>query len=151
MIGYSLVIYLASRFPEWSVCLVFCLIILNICIKLPNLLLFTGGVMFQSLSSFTLATPGSVVCQGSSVHRISQVRILGWVAIPSLWVFLTQGSDLGLLHYRWVLYQLIHQGSTCYSLSSFETSNQRKMWLERHSVTIPGVILLCSSYCCIFP
>ena len=27
------------------------------------------------------------------------------------WIFPTQGSNPGLLHYRWILYQLSHQGS----------------------------------------
>ena len=49
--------------------------------------------------------PGSYVC------RILQARILEWVAIcfsrgPSL----TQGSNLGLLHCRQILYHLSHWG-----------------------------------------
>ena len=40
--------------------------------------------------------------------------ILEWVAFP--WVdlqgiFPTQGSNPGLPHYRWILYQLSHKGS----------------------------------------
>ena len=45
---------------------------------------------------------------GSSVHGISQARIPGWVAI-SPEVFLTQGSNSGLLHCRKILYHLSHQ------------------------------------------
>ena len=42
---------------------------------------------------------------GSSVHGISQARILEWVVIPfSREMFLTQGSNPGLLHYRQILY-----------------------------------------------
>ena len=41
----------------------------------------------------------------SSVHGILQARILEWVAISSV----TQGSKLGLLHYRHILYHLSHQ------------------------------------------
>ena len=40
---------------------------------------------------------------GSSVHGILQIRILEWVAISSLLIFLTQGSDpslLCLLHWQ---------------------------------------------------
>ena len=44
---------------------------------------------------------------GSSVHGISQARILEWVDIP----FPTQGLNLGLLHCRKILYHLSHQGS----------------------------------------
>ena len=49
---------------------------------------------------------------GSSVHGILKARILEWVSIPfsrrSSW----QGSNLGLLHCRWILYHLCHQGRT---------------------------------------
>ena len=38
---------------------------------------------------------------GSTVHEISQARILEWVAVPIFrGIFLTQGSNLGLLHCR---------------------------------------------------
>ena len=47
----------------------------------------------------------------SSVHGILQIRILEWVAISSLLIFLTQGSDLSLLHCRQILYQLSYKGS----------------------------------------
>ena len=40
-----------------------------------------------------------------------------WVAIPSSRIFLTQGSNLGLLHCKWVLYHLNHQGSPNNALS----------------------------------
>ena len=49
---------------------------------------------------------------GFPVHGILQARILEWDAISfSRGVFLTQGLNLGLLHCRWILYQLNHQGS----------------------------------------
>ena len=42
---------------------------------------------------------------GNSVHRISQARILGWVAVFfSRGSSLIQGSNLCHLHYRWILY-----------------------------------------------
>ena len=48
---------------------------------------------------------------GSSVHGVFQARILEWVAISLLWeIFPTQGLNLSLLHCRWILYQLNHQG-----------------------------------------
>ena len=36
-----------------------------------------------------------------------------WIGLPSLlqWIFLTQGFNLGLLHCRWILCHLSHQGS----------------------------------------
>ena len=49
---------------------------------------------------------------GSSVHGIFQARILEQVAIsPLQGIFLTQGSNLCLLHRRWILLPLSHQGS----------------------------------------
>ena len=49
---------------------------------------------------------------GSSVHGILQANLHEWVAIPfSRGFFPTQGSNLGLLHSRQILYHLSHQGS----------------------------------------
>ena len=55
---------------------------------------------------------------GSSIHGISQARILEWIAIfffggSSRSRDQTQVSYIagGLLHYRQILYQLSHQGS----------------------------------------
>ena len=48
---------------------------------------------------------------GSSVHGILQARILEWVATScSRGNFTMQGSNLGLLHCRQILYCLSHQG-----------------------------------------
>ena len=63
-------------------------------------------------SCLTLCNPVDYTVQG-----ILQARILEWVAVPFSRVsnpgyrFLTQGSNPGLLHCRWILYQLSHQGS----------------------------------------
>ena len=47
-----------------------------------------------------------------TVHGILQARILEWVAFPfSRGIFLTQGSNPGLPHCQWILYQLSHQGN----------------------------------------
>ena len=49
---------------------------------------------------------------GFSVHGILQARILEWVAIPfSRGIFLTQGSNPGLLHWECGVLSLDHQGS----------------------------------------
>ena len=49
---------------------------------------------------------------GSSVHGILQARILEWVSHFLLQgIFLTQGSNLGLLHCRQMLYHLSLQAS----------------------------------------
>ena len=44
-------------------------------------------------------------------HGILQARVLEWVAFPFCTIFPTQGLNPGLLHYRWILYQLSHKGS----------------------------------------
>ena len=49
---------------------------------------------------------------GFFVHGIFQERILEWVSHSLLQeIFLTQGSNPGLLHYRQIPYCLSHQGS----------------------------------------
>jgi len=49
---------------------------------------------------------------GSSVHGILQARILEWVAFPvSRGFFPSQGSNLGFLHSRQIVYHLSHWGS----------------------------------------
>ena len=58
----------------------------------------------------TLWDPVDCSPPGSSVHGILQARILEWVAIPfsreGIPFFLTLVSNLGLLHYRQILYHL---------------------------------------------
>ena len=66
------------------------------------------SVMFNSLQPHGLYS-----LPGSSVHRIFQARILEWVAISSsMGPSRTQGSNLQLLHGRWILYLLSHLGSS---------------------------------------
>ena len=61
----------------------------------------------------TLCDPIDCSPPCSSVHGISQTRILKWVAISfSRGIFLTQGLNLGLPPCRQIVYQLSHQGST---------------------------------------
>ena len=60
-----------------------------------------------SVRCLTLLNPTDCSLPGSSVHGILQTRILEWVAIPfSRRIFSTQGSNLGLLHCRQILYYL---------------------------------------------
>ena len=59
-----------------------------------------------------LCNPMDCSLPGSSVHRGSPGKNTG----PSchallLGIFLTQGSNPGLLHCRWILYHLCHEGS----------------------------------------
>ena len=70
------------------------------------------GRNIRAQSCLMLCNP--MVCSptGSSVHGISQARILEWVAMP-----FSRGSSQprdqtwGLLHCRQILYHLSHQGS----------------------------------------
>uniref|UniRef100_A0A4W2BRM2 Tubulin polyglutamylase complex subunit 2 n=1 Tax=Bos indicus x Bos taurus TaxID=30522 RepID=A0A4W2BRM2_BOBOX len=70
-----------------------------------------GKVLVAKLCS-TLCNPVNCSPPGSSVHGILQVRILECVTIPfSRGTFPTQGSNLGLLNCKQILYHLSHQGS----------------------------------------
>ena len=63
-------------------------------------------------SCVTLCDPMDRSLPGFSVHGILQARILEQLAIPfSRGIFLTQGSNPGLLHCSPVFYCLSHQGS----------------------------------------
>ena len=48
---------------------------------------------------------------GSSIHGISQARIQSGLLFTSPQIFPTQGSNLGLLHCRQILYHVSYQGS----------------------------------------
>ena len=80
--------------------------------------LLSGGVMVtpycaQPLSHVPLfVTPWTVAHQAPLSLGILQRRILEWVAMPSSrGIFPTQELNRGLLHCRWILYQLSYQGS----------------------------------------
>ena len=63
----------------------------------------------------TLSNPMDCSLPGSSIHGIFQARVLEWgaIAFSALLqgMFLTQGSNLGLLHCRQTVYHLSHEGS----------------------------------------
>ena len=62
-------------------------------------------------SCLTLCNSMDYSSPGSSVLGVLQARIVEWVAISFLQgIFLTQGSNLGLLHCKQILYHLSHQG-----------------------------------------
>ena len=59
-----------------------------------------------------VSQPGPTLCNpmNYTVHGILQARILELVAFPfSMGIFPTRGSNPGLQHCRWILYQLSHQ------------------------------------------
>ena len=88
------------------------------------------------LSSVQLfATPWTVAQQDPLSIEFSRQE--HWVGCYSFLqgIFPTQGSNLGLLHYRWILYHLSHQGSPK-QLSSWwkltSTSGPSCLWLNFH-------------------
>ena len=64
--------------------------------------LVSCSVMTDSLQSHDCRLPGT------SVHGILQARILEWVAILQ-GLFLTQGLNASLSHYRQILYHMSHK------------------------------------------
>ena len=73
-----------------------------------------AGSAFENRSQLCLSFCDLMGCSpsGSSVHGLSQARLLEWVDISSSWgIFPTQGSNSGLLHCSQILYQLSHKGS----------------------------------------
>ena len=64
-------------------------------------------------SCLPLCDPMDCSPLGSSVHGILQAGILGWVSHTLLQgIFPSQGSNLGLLYRKQILYSLSHQGSS---------------------------------------
>ena len=60
----------------------------------------------------TLCDPMDCSPPGSSVHRDSPGKNTGMGCRALLWgIFPTEGSNPGLQHCRWILYNLSHQGS----------------------------------------
>ena len=92
-----------------------------------------SSVNYPSQDFFPLGEHYVYIC--SSVHRILQARILGWVAIP---FFLTRGSNPGLLNCRQILCLLSHQGTVLRSLRTwqllvqFQAPPQAWMSLQTH-------------------
>ena len=78
---------------------------------------WSGSVLLPQ-SCPTLCDPRDCNPPGSSVYGSLQARILKWGIFP------TQGSNLGLLHCRQILYHLSYQGSPC-----------RKQWMKDLKLT----------------
>ena len=105
------------------------LILCHPLLHLPSIFPSTGGFSNELALPIrwpTLCDPRGYNPPGSSVHGILQVRMLEWVAIPfSRGIFLIQGSNLGLLHCRQILYHLSHQGSAMGSLLAWR---MQRLW-----------------------
>ena len=91
---------------------------------LPDPGMELGSPVSGSLPLVPLGSPSSVVCKSlSHVRLFATPRTVQSMEFsrPEYWsreyrslpqgIFPTQGSNSGLLHYRWILYQLSHQGS----------------------------------------
>ena len=59
----------------------------------------------------TLCSPMGIACQAPPPMEFSKQEYWSGLPFPSQRIFLTQGSNLGLLHCRQILYYLSHQGS----------------------------------------
>ena len=55
--------------------------------------------------------PWTVACQAPLSMGFSRQEYWSGLPIPSPGIFQTQGSNLGLLHYRQILYHLSHLGN----------------------------------------
>ena len=89
----------------------------------------------------TLCDPIDSSLPGSSVHGIFQARILEWVAISFSRRSSPPRNQMGFLHCRHILYQLIHQGS--FNLFIF---------LEKNTLGSKSVVF-CYDYsalCCVY-
>ena len=76
------------------------------------------SVVSDSLRLQGLYSPGSL-----------QARILDWVAFPfSRGIFPTQGSNPGLLHCRWILYQMSHNQGKHGLLQGFNEGWVQEPW-----------------------
>ena len=73
--------------------------------------LFQLSIALAALSRLTLWDPMDRNLPGSVSMDFSRQEY--WSGLPSLLqvISLTQGSNLGLLHYKQILYHLIYQGS----------------------------------------
>ena len=92
-------------------------------------------LLAQLLSRLRICEPMDCSPPGSSVHGISQARILEWVAHAFLQgIFLTQGSNSGLLHRRQMPYHLSHQGNPKESLAVFKIITMKKIFQRKTEI-----------------
>ena len=102
----------SSILAIWSLAdyyeIIFCIMSILLDFSSPSFV----PLILAAQSCLTLCDPMDTSPSGFSAHGILQAGILEWVAIPfSRGLFLTQGSNPGLLHCSRILYWLSHQGS----------------------------------------
>ena len=91
----------------------------------------------------TLCDPMDCSPTGFSVHGILQARIMEWVAIPiSRGIFLTWGSNMGLRHWRWILYCLSQQGNPTSPFVIFQWIVPPSSWFSSSDTLMSSLTLL---------
>ena len=88
--------HVCSSFPLTSF-MISCIEVEVVCVQISQLCL-------------TLCNPMDCTLPGSSVHGILQNTGVGSLSLLQ-GIFSTQGLNPGLLHYRWILYQLSPKGN----------------------------------------
>ena len=93
----------------------------------------------------TLCDPRDCSPPGSSVHGDSAGKNTGVGCHPLQGIFLTQGSNPGLPHCRWILYHLSHQGSPLLTISSVQLLSPVWLfvtpWTAAHQASIHHQLL----------
>ena len=114
-----------------------------------DVILLTGPCAVLCLvaqSCPTLCDPRDYSPPGSSVHGDSPSQKTG-VGCHALLqgIFLTQGSNPGLPHCRWILYHLSHQGSPLLTISSVQVLSRVRLfatpWTAAHQASVRHQLL----------
>ena len=79
------------------------------------------------------ATMFTVACQAPVSMGFSQQASWSGLPCPSPGSFLTQGSNPGLLHCRWILDRLSHQGRQVTKIKSSKQSEKKDMLCREQS------------------
>ena len=94
--------------------------------------------MLVAQSGPTLCNTVHCSLPGFSAHHISQARRLEWVAIHfSRGIFPTPWSNLGLLHYRQILYHLSHLAN---DQVEFIRVGPSQIWLYPYACLVTSVM-----------
>ena len=83
------------------------------------MLLFSHSVMFNSF-----ATPWTVACQAPLSTGFPRQNSWSELPFPPQGIFLTQGSNPHLLHYRWILHHSATWEALGFWISSPEKQNK---------------------------
>ena len=84
-------------------------------VYLRLVILLPGGSGLDTKSCWILATPWIIASQTPLSMGFSRQEYLSRLPFPFLGIFLTQESNLNLLHCRRILYQLSYEGSPTFT------------------------------------